>query len=237
MNALFNFFRSSLGKKYVMAITGLLLFGFVVGHMLGNLQIFLGPKAINDYAAFLKSKPGLLWAARVGLLLLAVLHVVFAVKLSNENRRARGGAYGQYKPVGSSYASRTMLMSGLIVFVFIVYHILHFTIAIPGVNFLPKSADFPNANFLELHDPLGRHDVYRMMILGYSNFWVSGFYVLGMALLCLHLSHGLSSMFQSVGLKNKQYGKLIDRFALTMALIIFVGNCSIPVAILLGYVE
>jgi succinate dehydrogenase / fumarate reductase cytochrome b subunit len=229
------FFQSSLGKKYIMAITGLVLFGFVIGHMLGNLQIFLGPDQINAYAVLLKSKPALLWTARIGLLLTVVLHIISAIQLARMNRGARPAAYENYKAVAASYASRTMLMSGIIIFVFVVYHLLHFTVAIPEVNLLPKSPEFPHANFLELRDATGRPDVFQMMIRGFSSPLVSGFYVLGMALLCLHLSHGIGSMFQSVGLKSKRTGKFIDAFALVSAALIFVGNCSIPVAILLGY--
>jgi succinate dehydrogenase / fumarate reductase cytochrome b subunit len=229
------FFRSSLGEKYVMAITGLALFGFVIGHMLGNLQIFLGPDQINAYAVFLKSKPGLLWTVRIGLLLTVVLHIVSALQLTRMNREARPAPYGNYKVVAASYASRTMMMSGIIVFVFVIYHLLHFTIAIPEINLLPKSADFPHSDFLELRDASGRPDVFQMMVRGFSNPFVSAFYVLGMALLCLHLSHGLGSMFQSVGLKSKRAGKFIDGFAMVSAALIFAGNCSIPVAILLGY--
>jgi succinate dehydrogenase / fumarate reductase, cytochrome b subunit len=230
MNSVFGFLHSSLGKKYIMAITGAVLFAFVVAHMLGNLQIFLGPEMINGYAAFLKSKPELLWLARIGLLLMAVLHIVSAIQLSRMNKAARPLAYGNARIVAASYASRTMLMSGLIIFTFVIYHLLHFTVALPAANLLPAGTDFR-----ALHDTGGRHDVYRMMILGYSNVWVSGFYILGMALLCLHLSHGLSSMFQSVGLKQRPYDKLIDRFAQSAAWIIFIGNCSIPIAVLLGY--
>lgn len=218
-----------------MAITGLILFAFVIVHMLGNLQIFLGPEVLNAYAVFLKSKPALLWSFRIGLLVMAALHILSAIQLSRMNKAARPDGYGEFQVVAASYASRTMLMSGLIVLAFIIYHLLHFTVAVPAVNLLAASPEFPGADFLALHDAKGRHDVYRMMILGYSNVWVSGFYIVAMALLCLHLSHGVSSMFQSVGLKNKRYGKLIDRFARASALIIFIGNCSIPIAVLLGY--
>jgi succinate dehydrogenase / fumarate reductase, cytochrome b subunit len=227
------FFQSSLGKKYVMAITGLVLFIFVIGHMLGNLQIFMGPEQINAYAAYLKSKPLLLWGARFGLLIFAIFHIVTALQLARENAAARPVGYGEFNPVGSSYASRTMRMSGLIVLAFLIYHILHFTLAVPAANFLRGEADFPGADFLQLHDPLGRHDVYSMMIRGFSNIPVSVFYIISMALLCLHLSHGVQSMFQSLGLKNKLYGRYIDGFARATAIIIFVGNISMPIAILL----
>jgi succinate dehydrogenase / fumarate reductase cytochrome b subunit len=235
MNILIHFFRSSLGKKYLMAITGLALFLFVIGHMVGNLQIFLGWETINAYAKFLQSKPALLWTARLGLLLMVVVHIVSAVQLARMNRAARGQAYGEYKPVGSTYASRTMLMSGIIVFVFIVYHILHFTLALPQVHLLSPSALLPSGNFHDLKDSLGQHDVYRMMVLGFSNIWVSGFYILGMALLCFHLSHGVSSLFQSLGLKNKRLARFIDPFAIASAAMIFVGNISIPIAVLMGF--
>lgn len=232
MKIILKFFRSSLGKKYIMAITGLGLFAFVIGHMLGNLQIFLGPEPINRYAHFLQSTPELLWPARIGLLILVGLHIWSAIRLAAENKAARPIGYaGQPAPVAASYASRTMLLSGLIVATFIVYHLLHFTVKVPAINLTGQ-------DFRMLVDPESHHpNVYRMMVTGYSNAWVSGFYILGMALLCLHLSHGVSALFQSLGLKSKSLGPLIDRFAIVAAAIIFLGNCSIPVAVLLGYVK
>lgn len=218
-----------------MAITGLGLFGFVIVHMLGNLQIFLGPDVINTYAAFLKSKPAVLWPARLILLFLVVLHIWSAIRLSAENRRARPIPYGEYQVVAASYASRTMLMSGLIIFAFVIYHLLHFTVTVPAVNLLPAQPGFPAADFEMLKDGANRPDVYRMMILGFSSVWVSGFYIFAMALLCTHLSHGVRSMFQSLGLKNERNASSIDRFAAVSAVLIFIGNCSIPAAVLLGY--
>src|SRR5688572_22999491 len=135
MNLIRRTWRSSLGKKYIMAVTGCALFGFVIGHLLGNLQIFLGPEPLNRYGHFLQTTPELIWPARVGLIVLVVLHIAAAVKLTAENRAARPIAYADYDVVAASYASRTMMMSGLIVFVFVIYHLLHFTIQIPGVNF------------------------------------------------------------------------------------------------------
>lgn len=224
------FFQSSLGKKYVMAVSGFLLFGFVIVHMVGNLQIFLGPKPLNRYAHFLQSTPELLWPARIGLLTLVGLHIWSAVRLSAENKAARPLAYaGNPAPVAASYASRTMLMSGVIVAAFILYHLLHFTVQTPSVN-------LTGHDFKTLFDSQTNHrDVFRMMVIGYSNAWVSGFYVLAMALLCLHLSHGVSAMFQSVGLRNERSEKWIDRAARAAAAIIFIGNSSIPIAVLLGY--
>ena len=225
MSNVTRFYRSSLGKKYVMALTGFALFGFVIAHMAGNLQIFLGRDSINAYAAFLKSKPELLWAARLGLLAVAVLHVTAAIQLAAQNRRARPVGYNDNKVVASSLAQRTILMSGLIILAFIIYHLLHFTF---GAT---------NPEYLGYHDPDGRHDVYRMMVAGFSNIWVSVFYIVAMGLLCLHLSHGVSSMFQSLGLRRRAITRSINLFAKTMALVIFIGNVAIVVAVLTGLVK
>ncbi len=228
MNLITNIFRSSLGKKFIMAVSGFVLFLFVIGHLAGNLQIFLGREAINRYGHFLQSNPELIWPARLFLLVMVGLHIWAGVKLSLENKAARPVAYAQYQAVGSSHASRTMLMSGLIVFVFIVYHILHFTVQVRYLNLTGQS-------FLDYTDPEKRHDIFKMMVVGFNNLWVSGFYMVGMALLSLHLSHGTSSMFQSVGLKNRAYGPVLDKLARIVAVLIFLGYSSIPVAILCGY--
>jgi succinate dehydrogenase / fumarate reductase, cytochrome b subunit len=219
MNPLTTLFKSSIGKKLVMAVSGLALFGFVIAHMLGNLQIFLGPEPLNAYGEFLKSKPGLLWAARLGLFLMVVLHILTSVQLTRENRAARPVAYDRAKPPAASYASRTLFMSGLIILTFLVYHLMHFTLGMT------------NREFMHLVDAQGRHDVYRMSVLGFSQPFVSFFYVFAMALLCLHLSHGVSSCVQSLGWRSKDW-VVIDRFAKGAALLIFIGNCSIPIAVL-----
>ena len=211
-----------------MAVSGFVLLVFVIGHLAGNLQIFLGREAINRYGHFLQTNPELIWPARLFLLLMVGLHIWAAVKLSVENKAARPVGYAQYRPVGSSYASRTMLMSGLIIFVFVVYHILHFTVQVRYLNLTGRS-------FVDFTDPEKRHDIFKMMVVGFNNIWVSGFYILGMALLTLHLSHGASSMFQSIGWKNRAYGSVLDKLARIGALLIFLGYSSIPVAILCGY--
>jgi len=228
MNIMANIFRSSIGKKYVMAVTGFVLFLFIVGHLAGNLQIFLGREAINRYGHFLQTNPELIWPARLGLLLVLGLHIWAAIKVSRENKAARPVAYARYEPVGSTYASRTMLMSGLIVFVFVIYHLLHFTVQVQSINLTGQQF----GGFVDVEN---RHDIFTMMVIGFSNKWVSAFYVLGMALLCLHLSHGVSSMFQSIGWKNQAYGPWLDKLARVAALLIFIGYSSIPAAILLGY--
>lgn len=225
-----NFFRSSLGKKYVMAVSGLALLIFAFGHMVGNLQVFLGASQINAYGHFLQSTPELLWSARLGLLVMIGLHIYSALKLSAENKAARPIPYGQYQPVAASFASRTMLMSGLIVAVFIIYHLLHYTVQVQAINLTGQ-------DFIPLHDDKGRHDIYRMIVIGFSNIWVSGFYLLGVGLLCLHLSHGASSMFQSLGWKARPLGSWIDRLAVAGAVVLFLGYAAIPIAVLTGVLK
>jgi succinate dehydrogenase / fumarate reductase cytochrome b subunit len=228
MNIIANVFNSSLGKKYLMAVTGCALLFFLLGHLAGNLQIFLGPEAINRYGHFLQSNPELIWPARVVLLLCVGLHIWSAIKVSLENKAARPTAYAVYEPVGSTYASRTMLMSGIIILVFVVYHLLHYTALMRAVNLTGQ-------DFAAFEDSEKRHDIFKMMVVGFSNIWVSCFYVLGIGLLCLHLSHGVSSMFQSLGWKNKAYGPCLDRGSRVIAWLLFLGYSSIPIAILLGY--
>ena len=228
MKVVTNIFSSSLGKKYIMAVSGLVLFLFVVAHMVGNLQVFLGPEAINRYGHFLQSNIELLWPARIFLFCMIGLHIWSAVKLSAENKAARPVPYANWNPTVATYASRTMLMSGLIVLAFIIYHLLHFTVQVQSINLTGQ-------NFVGFEDPQKRHDIFRMMVVGFSNIWVSLFYVIGVGLLCLHLSHGVSAMFQSLGWKSKAYGPCLDKGARIIAWLIFVGYISIPVAILLGY--
>ena len=213
-----------------MAISGLIMFLFVIGHLAGNLQVFIPDhgEAINRYGHFLQSNQELLWPVRLFLLLMLVLHVWAAVKLSAENKAARPVGYANWQPAGASYASRTMLMSGIIIFVFITYHLLHYTVQWQYIN-------LTHQNFVDFKDPAKRHDVFKMMVVGFSNPFVSGFYIVGMALLCLHLSHGTSSMFQSIGWKNQAYRPFLDKASCWLAGLIFLGYVSIPVAILLGF--
>ena len=211
-----------------MAVTGMALFLFVLLHMLGNLQVFLGWEALNRYGAFLQGNTELLWPARIILLGLVTLHIWSAIRLSAENRAARPQPYAQQELVAANYASRTMLMSGLIILAFIIFHLLHYTLQVQAVNLTGK-------DFATLEDAKGRHDVFAMMVLGFSNPWVSCFYIVAMFLLCLHLGHGVSAMFQSLGWKTPACGPCIDRFARGISWLIFLGYVSIPIAILCGY--
>ena len=225
MSPLLRLFKSSLGKKYLMAITGLGLFGFVVMHMLGNLQVFLGPEAINKYAAFLQSTPELLWPARIGLLAMVGVHFCAGILLVIENMQAREQQYEVKRVVKATLASRTMVVSGLVVLSFIIYHLAHYTLLVI------------HPEYRNLHDELGRHDVYRMIVIGFSNPYVAGFYVVGVGLLCFHLSHGIGAMFQSLGLKNEAYVERIDCAAKVIAVGLFIGYISIPLAVQIGMVK
>ncbi len=211
-------YQTTLGKKAVMAVTGFILFGFVVGHLIGNLQIFLPPEKINHYAELLRSAPALLWGARITLLVSVILHVTASVQLWQLQREARPVGYAKKTNMNSTYASRTMLWSGPIIGAFIVYHLLHFTLGSVHPNFDP-------------------HNVYNNVIIGFQQVPVALFYIVAMAMLCTHLYHGLWSMFQTLGVSHPRYTPLLKKFAAVFAFSIAIGNISIPVAVLAGFLK
>jgi len=210
----------------IVALTGIVLIVFVVGHLLGNLQIFLGPEWVNGYAQHLRDLGPLLWLTRALLLATVLVHIYVTIRLAIDNRRARPRDYIEKEHVKATFASRHMVVSGLVVFAFIVFHLLHFT----GRKFNPQ---FP----LLKNDPLNHYDVYSMMVYGFQNVYVSAFYVIGLFLLTLHLTHGASSFFQSLGLNNKSLTPRLALGARIFAWLIFIGYTSIPVAVLLGIVQ
>ncbi|HJY08423.1 MAG TPA: succinate dehydrogenase cytochrome b subunit [Bryobacteraceae bacterium] len=209
---------STNGKKAVMAVSGCVLFLFVLGHMLGNLQVFEGPEQFNKYAALLRTLPEGLWAVRIILLIMVVLHIVAAVQLALRKRAARPIGYAKRKPIGSTYSSRTMYWSGPIILAFIIYHLLDLT------------AGNLNPNFIE-------GDVYHNVIASFSNPLVSAWYIFAMVLLALHLRHGVWSMFQSVGLSHPRYTPTLRRAATAFAVVIFLGFISVPIGVLTGLVK
>ena len=228
MSTVAGILNSSLGKKFVMAATGVLLFLFVVGHLVGNLQVFGGPEMINSYAHFLQSKPLMVWGARIGLLVLVGLHITTAVQLSLANKAARPVAYVGGTAYGSTWQSRYMLGSGFVIAAFIVYHLAHFTALLPGINGV---GDFRQLE-TELHGEKV-HDVYAMMILGFQVWWVALFYLVAQATLFIHLGHGLASLFQTFGLRDHVWWPRIQRFAQVASLAIFIGYALIPISIYL----
>lgn len=223
--------RSSLGKKYVMALSGAVLFTFVIGHLVGNLQVFGAPEAINGYAHFLKSKPVLLWGVRLGLLLMVGLHITAAVTLQAENKAARPEGYAGASAYGSTRASQTMIVSGLVILAFVLYHLAHFTALLPGINGV---GDFRKLTTVLHGQPVP--DVYAMMVLGFQVWWVVLFYLIAQGLLFMHLGHGVSAMFQSLGLRNPVWWPRIERCARVASIAILAGYTVIPVAIFLRLV-
>ncbi len=234
--------RSSLGSKYLMALTGLGLTGFVIVHMVGNLQVFAGPEALNAYAQNLKNLPVLLWSARLGLLAIFVAHIVYGVRLSLANRAARPVPYAYKTYREATLASRTMLPTGLLVLAFVVFHLLHYTFGLvtqaPVRNTTTGEITYTEYLTLEENtskdpkDPKYRHDVYAMTIYGFRNPAVSVAYVVAMALLAFHLSHGFQSLFQSLGLNHPRWMPLLKKTSFAVAILVFVGNAIMPLAVL-----
>ena len=213
-----------------MALTGVGLVLFVIFHMAGNLQFFLGQDAINHYAHVLKANPEFLWPARAGLTGCIFIHILMAILLTLENRTKRRAGYAVKEDGTATLAARTMIYSGTIIAAFVIYHLLHYTVLVQSINLTGR-------DFSALRDAHGQPDVYRMMILGFSNPAVSLFYLLGVGLLCFHLSHGIWAMLQSLGLVNEVYREVIERLSTIGALLLFIGYASIPTAILTGLVK
>lgn len=227
---------TSVGSKIVVALTGLALVGFVIVHMLGNLQIFIGPEALNDYAHFLKSVPEILWAARIGLLTLFVVHVVLAVQLRLNSDRTRQTPYVYERKLVTTRSARYMLISGLMVLFFILYHLAHFTLGwTQSVTVLDEATGRSvSRTFFELRDPKGYQDVYAMVIYGFQQPMVSGLYIIAQLLLAMHLYHGVSSAFQTLGINHYRINAILSWVGPVLAAVIAIGNISIPVAILTG---
>jgi succinate dehydrogenase / fumarate reductase cytochrome b subunit len=217
--------NASVGKKIIMAVTGLALVGFIIAHLLGNLTIFLGPDALNGYAKKLASLGPLLWVARISLIGIVLAHILTAIKLTQENRAARPDDYRFKKVIQTTYAARTMPMSGLIILAFIVFHLLHFTFKVTH----PEISHFKLAS--------GYHDVYRMVVLSFQKIEIVLIYVIAQILLAMHLSHGLSSLVQSLGLSNSSFRGKLEVAAKVSCVIIFAAYISIPLSCYFGIVK
>jgi succinate dehydrogenase / fumarate reductase cytochrome b subunit len=215
--------RSSVGAKHVMAVTGLGMVLFALIHMLGHLQMFGGQDMYNKYATFLQSLDEVKWPARVGLLVMITVHMATAIRLVQLNRAARPVAYAMYKPVASTAASRTMAMTGLALFAFIVFHLVHFTLG----QVQPA--------YFHLPDPIGRHDAFTMFVRGFQNPGLYGAYFASILLLSMHLGHGAASWMQSLGLRHPKYGT--DKIGRLISAVLFVGYMAPPTAILIGLIK
>jgi succinate dehydrogenase / fumarate reductase cytochrome b subunit len=229
------FFTTSVGMKATTGLTGFLLTGFVIVHLVGNLQVFAGQDAINGYAAFLKSLGPGLWIARGGLLAIFILHLYLTLTLNLRARRARPVPYRYHQSIQASTSSRTMVWTGLATFVFILFHLAHYTFGLVGTTYaLNPDKGYVQTNYLSLVDPLGRHDVYSMTVAGFRDPVISILYLLAQVILFLHLSHGIGSMFQSLGLNSPRIQPCLSALARVLAFLILAGNVAIVVAIWLG---
>jgi len=212
------FWNSTVGKKIVMALTGAIGVGYLVAHVSGNLLVFAGPEKINAYAALLKSNPGLLWTARTILIVAVLLHIIAAYQLARMSQKSRPTSYKRWRAIGSDFASRTMRWTGPLVGLFIVYHLLHFTLGTVHPNF-------------------DERNVYHNVISGFRVWYVSAIYIIAMLALSLHLYHGAWSMFESLGINHLKYNRLIRVLATVVTIVVVVGFISIPVAVLLGFIS
>ena len=215
-----SFWGSTNGKKVVMAVTGAILFLFVIGHLAGNLQIFEGAAKLNAYGHFLHSIGELLWPVRIVLLLAVGLHITATVQLALLKKKARPVGYSRKEAIASSYASRTMYWSGPIVLAFVIFHLLQFT----------AGYIHPESQFIE-------GDVYHNVVAGFQVWWVSVWYIFSVSLLGLHLRHGIWSMFQSLGFNHPRHTPILKSAAIVIAVVIVLGYISIPISVLLGIVK
>lgn len=216
-----NFWQTTNGKKVVMAVTGFILFLFIIGHLLGNLLVFAGPERFNTYASILHFDETLLWIARGTLIVAVVLHIVATVQLALRNKAARPVGYARKKSINSTYASRTMYWSGPIILAFVIFHLLEFT----------AGTIHPNSVFIP-------GDVYHNVLAGFQVWWVSAWYIFALILLGFHLRHGLWSMLQSFGLPHSpRREKILKQIALVVATLIIIGYIMIPISVLTGILK
>jgi succinate dehydrogenase / fumarate reductase, cytochrome b subunit len=213
-------FSTTIGKKAALAVSGMVLFGFTVGHMLGNLQVFLGPEVFNGYAAGIKNNAPLLWGVRTLLLTSVLVHITIAFDLYSRSSSARAVGYRMKRNVVTSYAAATMKYSGPILLLYIVFHLAHFTA--PG---------------LSLGAPFSHTDAYANLVSSFKVPWVAGVYILANLFLGMHLYHGSWSLFQSLGLSHPRYNPLRQRLCIGLALLVTTGNVIMPAAVLAGLVS
>ncbi len=213
---------SSLGKKTVVAVTGIALVLFVIGHLLGNLTFLAGPEWINSYGQHLRDLGPLLWVARIGLLVAVGLHIYFTMLLWKENQAARPQKYAVFAPMKTTVFARTMRLTGLFVLAFVIFHLAHFTWGLV------------QPQYAHLEDSTGHHDIYAMVVHGFSNPLISLFYIAGLFFLTLHLNHGVASLFQTLGVTTKRMRFFYETLARGIAWLLFLGYISIPISVLLG---
>ena len=218
------FLGSTIGTKFLMAITGVVMFGYLIGHVTGNMLIFKGPEAINAYSKFLHDSTGLLWGTRILLLVSVVIHIWATIRFLKLRNDARPVAYVMKEPHGTTFAARTMYWSGPVIALFIVYHILHLTTGTAHPSFHA--------------DPATHHvDVYRNLVDGFQRPLASGIYIVAMLAIAFHLSHGIWSLFQTIGVNRPNWECALRSIAVIFAVLICGGFIAVPAAVLLGFVK
>ena len=227
LSALVRALSSSVGAKAVMAVSGAFLIVFLFGHVSGNLLVWSGPDAINGYAAFLHSHTGLLWGMRAAVVVALLLHGLTSVRLTLENREARPVGYATRSHRAATFSGLNMIWTGLLALAYLVYHLLHFTVgSVHSAHFkdgLPPAGGLP--------------DVYTMVVRSFSHPGITPVYAVAMVLLGLHLSHAISSAFQTLGLTNTRYRPVIERLGPAVATVLVVGFLSVPLGVLAGWVR
>jgi succinate dehydrogenase / fumarate reductase, cytochrome b subunit len=215
---------SSIGKKLIVALTGLALLLFLLAHLAGNLQVFAGQEALNAYSEGLRQLGPLLWVARVGLIAVALLHVVLSLQLAAESRAAGGRPYAVAGRVQTKLSTRSMVLTGVLILLFVLYHLAHYTWGLAHPEYSAR------------HDAAGRHDVYSMVVGSFSQAWIAGPYVVAMLLMGLHVSHGASSFFQTLGWRHPRREKALALLGPVLGGLLAAGYIAIPVAVQLGVV-
>ena len=228
------YLTTSIGNKMVVAVTGLSLSAFVLIHMVGNAKMFSGRDSINAYAYFLKHDLGILiWVARASLLGIFLLHLGLNIRLKLRSAAARPVRYVKSVRVAqATLSSRTMLLTGLVIAAFTVFHLAHYTF---GVVAEAKLADGSTVNYLNLHDAKGRHDVYNMVVAGFRTWWISALYVVANLILFVHMSHGVQSSLQTLGLVGRRFTQAAKALGYALAVTVVAGNLVIVGAVWGGY--
>ena len=219
-----SFFSTTIGKKILVSLTGLFMILFLILHLAGNLEIFSGPEAVNQYAAFLRSMPKVLWGFRILLIFSVIVHVYLTISLTRNNQHARITKYQVKKSRKATVSSRTMMLTGITIIAFVCYHLAHYTLGIT------------HPELMHLVDAKGRHHVYNMMIHGFSSPWISGFYIIAQIFLAFHISHGVSSAVRTLGLENRVVYKNVRIFGVVFSLVVALLYIAIPFSVLTGIV-
>jgi succinate dehydrogenase / fumarate reductase cytochrome b subunit len=216
-----SFFNSSVGCKMIMAVTGLMLVGFLIAHLSGNLLVFKGPHAINTYAKTLRDYIEVLWVLRIGLFAAAALHIYCAIRLTSMNRKTKKHQYKVKSYKRSTYVARSMMLSGLVLLSFAFYHLAHLTFRVTHEEFAL----------------LGHYDVYSMLILSFKSPLITFFYCLSICLLMAHLVHGLQSFWRTLGLRHEKYNNFLNRGSVLLGVVLALGFLSIPASIFFGIIQ